>query len=199
LSIEGHHVAETSAIRAGRAFVEIFAEDSQMQRVLARVSVRLTAFGQGLAKIGAGLAGVGTAVVTPFLTAAKVFADVGSELVDMSQRTGASVEALSELAFAADQTGTSLSSLETGIKFLQKRRNRSPISGCPWLTFKASRRMNSSPASPMASPRSNTRPSVPLQCSASSVAPAPSSCRSCRMERKGFASCAKRLDDSDSR
>jgi len=113
-------VAETSAIRAGRAFVEIFAEDSQMQRVLARVSVRLTAFGQGLAKIGAGLAGVGTAVVTPFLTAAKVFADVGSELVDMSQRTGASVEALSELAFAADQTGTSLTSLETGIKFLQK-------------------------------------------------------------------------------
>ncbi len=113
-------MAEANAIRAGRAFVEIFAEDSQLQRVLARVSVRMTSFGQGLSRIGAGLAGVGTAIVTPFLTAAKVFADVGSELVDMSQRTGASVEALSELAFAADQTGTSLTSLETGIKFLQK-------------------------------------------------------------------------------
>jgi hypothetical protein len=120
LWIEVEVVPETTAIRAGRAFVEIFAEDSQLQRVLARVSVRLTSFGQGLAKIGAGLTGVGTAIVTPFLTAAKVFADVGSELVDMSQRTGASVEALSELAFVADQTGTSLSSLETGIKFLQK-------------------------------------------------------------------------------
>jgi hypothetical protein len=113
-------MAATNAIRAGRAFVEIFAEDSQLQRTFARISVRLSSFGQGLAKIGAGLTGVGTAIVTPFLTAAKVFADVGSELVDMSQRTGASVEALSELAFAADQTGTSLASLETGIKFLQK-------------------------------------------------------------------------------
>ncbi len=41
-------------------------------------------------------------MVTPMLGAAKAFADMGSDLVDMSQRTGISVEALSELGFAAE-------------------------------------------------------------------------------------------------
>ena len=45
-------MANTAAIRAGRAFVEIFADDSQVQRTLRRVEARLTSFGQGLTRIG---------------------------------------------------------------------------------------------------------------------------------------------------
>lgn len=50
--------------------------------------------------------------------ALKSFADAGSALNDMSVRTGASVESLSSLSFAAQQTGTDMGSVEAGIKKL---------------------------------------------------------------------------------
>lgn len=59
-------------------------------------------------------------MATPFLAAAKSFADAGSELNDMSDRTGVSVEALSALGFAAAQTGTDMSNVEGGIRKMQK-------------------------------------------------------------------------------
>ncbi len=48
------------------------------------------------------------------------FASTGAELAHMSERTGVSVEALSELKFAADQSGVGVEELETGIKKMQK-------------------------------------------------------------------------------
>ncbi|CAN5457581.1 hypothetical protein BH11PLA2_BH11PLA2_28940 [soil metagenome] len=112
--------AGAQGIRAGAAYVELFVKDNRLVRGLASASAKLKAFGAGLTGIGSQLLGVGTALATPFALAAKLFADMGSDLVDMSQRTGVSVEALSELGFAAEQSGADMETLEAGLRKMQK-------------------------------------------------------------------------------
>jgi hypothetical protein len=81
---------------------------------------RLDVFGKSLQGIGTKMAMLGAGIVAPLAGAAKIFADMGSDLVDMSQRTGVSVEALSELGFAAEQSGSDLATLEVSLKKMQK-------------------------------------------------------------------------------
>lgn len=107
-------------IRAGAAYVEAFFKDNQLVAGLNAAESRMKAFGGAVAGVGAKVLGAGTAFLTPFLGAAKVFADTGSELNDMSARTGLSVENLSELGHAAQQTGTDLETVEGGVRKMQK-------------------------------------------------------------------------------
>jgi len=111
---------QSGAIRAGRAFVELFADDSKLVRGLHRAEMKLKAWGQSVRDLGLKMAAVGAAVATPLLGAAKAFASVGDTLVHVSERTGISVEALSELSFAADQCGVDMEGLETGIRKMQR-------------------------------------------------------------------------------
>ena len=66
------------------------------------------------------MVGLGTAIASPFIAAARSFADAGSELADTSARTGLAVENLSALSFAAQQTGSSLGALEKGFTKAQR-------------------------------------------------------------------------------
>jgi len=109
-----------NAIRAGAAFIEIYTKDNALVRGLDRAQKRLKAFGTSVREFGTKLAGIGAAAVAPLAASAKLFADTGSDLVDMSQRTGASVEALSELGFAAEQSGADMATLETGLRKMQR-------------------------------------------------------------------------------
>ena len=110
----------SSNIRAGAAYIELYTKDNRLVKGLNRAAARLKAFGAGITSIGTRLAGLGAGLVTPFLGAAKLFADMGSDLADMSQRTGVSVEALSELGFAAEQSGSDVETLEGSLKKMQK-------------------------------------------------------------------------------
>ncbi|MBI5725920.1 MAG: phage tail tape measure protein [Planctomycetes bacterium] len=112
--------ANTGAIKAGKAFVELFADDKKLVAALRRASARLKAFGAAVRQIGTKMAGLGAAVVAPMAMAAKNFADVGSRLWDMSKRTGVSVEALSILGYAAQQSGSSMEDLEKSLRKMQK-------------------------------------------------------------------------------
>jgi hypothetical protein len=115
--------ASAGAIRAGKAFVEIFADNNPLTRGLKAAEGKLKAFGAGVAGIGrkllsvAGLFSAGGAA--GLAATAKAFGDMGGELVDLSQRTGIAVESLSELGFAAAQTGADLGTVEIGIKKMQ--------------------------------------------------------------------------------
>lgn len=115
--------ASAGAIRAGKAFVEIFADNNPLTRGLKAAEGKLKAFGAGVAGIGrkllsvAGLFAAGGAA--GLAATAKAFGDMGGELLDLSQRTGISVESLSELGFAAEQTGADLGTVEIGIKKMQ--------------------------------------------------------------------------------
>lgn len=114
-------MASTSgAIRAGRAFVEIFADDSKLARGLTAAGARLKKWGASITAVGAGLGALGASIISPILAAAKSATDVGSKLVDMSARTGIAVEQLSALGYAAEQSGTSLDALEGGVAKMQK-------------------------------------------------------------------------------
>ncbi|MBI1370845.1 MAG: hypothetical protein GC162_19600 [Planctomycetes bacterium] len=111
------------SIEAGRAYVRIFGDDSALIRTLNKQSKQLKAWGKSVATIGAGIAAAGAAVLGPILYATKQFAASGDVLDKMSQRTGITVENLSELSFAAEQSGSNLDSLEKGIKGMQRTIN----------------------------------------------------------------------------
>jgi hypothetical protein len=109
-----------AATKAGKVFVEISAKDNMLSRVLAGVQKKLAAFGAGLRTVGRRAMFAGAAIAAPLIAAARSFAASGANLWDMSKRTGASVETLSELGYAADQTGASLDDVGTSLKFMNK-------------------------------------------------------------------------------
>jgi len=110
----------SGAIRAGRAFVELFADDSKLVRGLRAAQAKLKAFGAAVRATGTKMMGLGAAVAAPLAGAAKVFSDMGDKIAKMSARTGIGVESLSELAYAAEMSGTSMETLEGGIRKMQK-------------------------------------------------------------------------------
>jgi hypothetical protein len=113
-------MASTQGIRAGRAFVELFADDSKLVRGLKAAEKKLKAFGNGIRNLGLKMAALGTAVLTPMIGAAKAFSSMGDQVAKMAKRTGMSVETLSELRFVASQTGTEFESLEMGFRRMQR-------------------------------------------------------------------------------
>lgn len=113
-------MGSAQGIRAGRAYVEVGTNDNPLIAGLKAAEARLRAFGASVSSLGKRFLQLGSAATLPFLGAAKVFADAGSELADMSARTGMSVEALSQLGYAAQQTGTDLAGVEAAARKMQK-------------------------------------------------------------------------------
>ena len=112
-------MASTKGIEAGRAFVSLFADDSKLVRGLRKAEARVRAFGSKISGIGRTMTGLSAAVIAPLAGAAKHFASYGDQMGKMAKRTGLSVEALSALKFAAERSGTEISSLENGIRRMQ--------------------------------------------------------------------------------
>lgn len=108
------------SIRAGFAYVELGAIDKSLKAAFARVRKAVSSVGSTLASIAAPAAVAGAAVAGAAAAIAKSFSDAGSELLDMSQRTGLSVEALSSLRFAAQQTGTDIPAVEASVRRMQR-------------------------------------------------------------------------------
>ena len=107
-------------MRAGRAYVELYTDDSKLNRGLASAQAKLRAFGAGVQAVGARFLALGGAMAAPIIAASKLFASTGDTLHKMAARTGVTTEALSELGFAAEQSGADLATVETGIKSMQK-------------------------------------------------------------------------------
>lgn len=112
-------MAGTGEIKAGGAFVEISTRD-KLDKGLRAAEKRLKAFGDSVTEVGTKLAKIGTAALAAGFGAAKAFSDVGDAVEKASKRTGISAESISALAFAADQSGTDIKTLETGIKSMQR-------------------------------------------------------------------------------
>ncbi|MDI1345270.1 MAG: phage tail tape measure protein [Pseudolabrys sp.] len=109
--------ASASGVRAGKAYVEL-GVDSKIQAGLNAARAKLVSFGRSLSIVGVGAQAVGAAITGPFLAAAKQFADMGSAIYDVSQRTGVSAEAFSQLSFVAEQAGGSAEGLEKAFRKL---------------------------------------------------------------------------------
>jgi len=113
-------MSNPSAIRAGRAFVELFADDSKLVRGLRRAEAKVVQFGQNIRTIGQRLFAMGAVAGGVLAVATREFATWGDSLSKMSGRTGVSVQALSELSYAARQSGTDVAALETALRTMQR-------------------------------------------------------------------------------
>jgi hypothetical protein len=107
-------------IKAGRAYVELYADKSKWAQAFNSVKADLTQLGRNLASVGARVAAAGAAIVGPIIAASKRFADFGDQIHKMSARTGIGAQALSELKFAAEQSGATLESVETAARRMQR-------------------------------------------------------------------------------
>lgn len=112
-------MADSRGIRAGRAFVELGVSD-RLSAGLRRAQRRLRAFGAGVRQVGLRLVAAGVAALAPLAATVRVFTKAGDELEKVSRRTGLTVEALSELGFAAEQSGADLGTLEKGVRAMQR-------------------------------------------------------------------------------
>ncbi len=102
----------------GELAVNVVARTGGMSAGLNRAQKDLKRF-QGVASnIAAGIAGAFSIYAIRGMI--NDFADLGDMFDKMSQRTGVSVEALSGLKFAAEQSGASIETVETGIRNMQR-------------------------------------------------------------------------------
>lgn len=113
-------MSAAGAIRAGATFVEVYAKDHKLVSSLKSIKGKMKSFGDSLTNIGTKMFAGGSAMLTPLLGAAQQFASMGDVFSKMSDRTGASVESLSELAYAAQQSGASVEDLEKGMRKAQQ-------------------------------------------------------------------------------
>jgi hypothetical protein len=108
-----------SDIRAGSAFVELLLKgEGKFASGLRAAGQKLASFAKGAAVAGAAVA---AAAVGGVAVGLKQFISMGSALDDMSQRTGMSVESLSELKHAAEQSGASLTDIEAAARNMAKK------------------------------------------------------------------------------
>jgi len=73
-----------SGVRAGRAYIELFAKTGPLNRGLRRAQARLKAFGRGAMVVGKSLAMAGGVLGLPLAIGAKVFADFETQMANVS-------------------------------------------------------------------------------------------------------------------
>lgn len=108
-------------ISAGRAFVSLYVKQGGFQRGLENISKRLRSFGATATALGAGIGAAGAAMITPLAAAVSSFVREGSELDKIATQTGATVEQLTQLRFAAEQLNIEPDDLIGGIEELNIR------------------------------------------------------------------------------
>ena len=106
----------SQGIRAGKAFVEITGDDTKLQAAMKRVQYGMEQTANVADRVGSALMKAGAAGVTAFGGMIAVFAKAGDEVNKASDRTGVAVEELYKLKYAAEQSGSSLSDVEAGLR-----------------------------------------------------------------------------------
>jgi len=121
-------MARPGAVKAGEAYVELFSDDTPLVRgmkglgaKLSRTGERIGSIGKSAAAAGAGIKALGAAVVGPLAAATRSFQTAGDEIQKLGIRTNASAAFLSELGFAAEQSGTNLDSVGAALFRMNRR------------------------------------------------------------------------------
>jgi len=110
----------SNEVKAGGASVRVGLNPESFFKGISDVEKRLKSFGAGLSAVGGGLVAGGISLVAPLTAMVVSFAEAGGAIDDMSQRTGASVESLSELTHAFTMSGLGAAELEASMKKLNK-------------------------------------------------------------------------------
>jgi len=103
-------------VRAGGAYVEVSTKDKTAGGLDA-IKTKLKSFASTINRVG----GVAVAGAAAAITAATMKAiNAGAAINDLAQRYGISAQAVQALSYAAEQSGTDLGTVITGLKNLQK-------------------------------------------------------------------------------
>jgi len=78
-----------------------------------------TGLGTAAKTVGVGLLAAGTAAIGMGVASVKSFAETGDQLQKLAIKTGFSTEALSELKYAADLSGSSIEGIQTSVRKMQ--------------------------------------------------------------------------------
>jgi len=114
-------MSRTAAIRAGRAQVELSVDRSALVAGLRRAQASIQRFGANVASVARGFAVASGAIAGPLAGAVAMAGSAGDQLDKMARRTGLSVEALSELSFAAGRSGTDLAAIEKSARQMTRQ------------------------------------------------------------------------------
>jgi hypothetical protein len=106
-------MANEGGIRAGKAYVELYADNSKLVQGMKAAEGKLKAFGANVTAIGKWAFAGGMGAATLWATTAK-------EIGRASQRTGMTTEMFSGLAYAAKKSGLDVEAFEGGIRKMQK-------------------------------------------------------------------------------
>lgn len=120
MAVGGASSGKGGAIRAGRAVVEAFLDDAGFKAQLNNMKRRVMGFGKSLMAGGGMLVGLGASVLGPMGAAFKSAVSHFDKFGKAADKTGATTESLSNLAYAARQTDASLEDVVNSTKFLQK-------------------------------------------------------------------------------
>lgn len=93
--------ASAGAIRAGSAYVEIFARDGQFQQAMSRIRARMMTLGTQLRQAGTSMTIGGTAMGAPFIFAARTAAAFSLEMARVRANTGATDQQFASLNASA--------------------------------------------------------------------------------------------------
>ena len=104
--------------KVGELLVDVLARTSGLQKGLKKGQQSMQQFKKVAGNIAAGIAAAFS--INALRNMINDFAELGDMFDKMSQRTGVSVEALSGLKFAAEQSGASIETLEIGIRNMQR-------------------------------------------------------------------------------
>lgn len=113
-------------ITAGRAFIELMVKNGvplalrAAQRQLQAFAASARAIGSQLTSFGTAITGFGGAMIAPLALATASFVGLGSQLDDISNRTGIAASALAEFKFAAEQSGAGIEDIERASKKMQQ-------------------------------------------------------------------------------
>ena len=111
----------STAIKAGRAFVELFADDSKLVRGLRRAEQRVKAFGRKMQVIGRQMFMLGAMAAAPLALATRIFVRFDDQMRAVQAVTGATGEEFDKLTEKAKELGrtTSFSAAQVAASMLE--------------------------------------------------------------------------------
>ena len=102
-------MANVGGIRAGRAYVELYADASKLQRSLKAAEIRLKSFGDSASSIGAQFMGLGVAASLPIAAAVRGFAAFDDQMRAVQAVSGSTAEEFAMLTERAKELGRTTS------------------------------------------------------------------------------------------
>lgn len=108
------------SIEAGRAVLKLLLDDKELNKKFADLQRSTRNIGRSITSTGVQIGAIGGAITAPLALATQQFIKAGDELNKMAGRTGVAVEALSELKFAAEQSGSNLQAVEKSVRTMQR-------------------------------------------------------------------------------